>query len=96
MEIQTDTHDSDLYVSHRGIDGGPRWEISCDVTCDSCDSDDVLVSRDGSLYILNCEECFNKWSGSIERIITTDQDTGEITITDWSIAFSHSGYPNKY
>ena len=97
MQIETDPGGRyDLHAYHRGIDGGPRWELSVEITCDGCDSHDVSVIEDNTLIVLACHECSNWWLEDYAGLLHVDRDTGEIRRTTWTVPFTFDGRPNRY
>lgn len=96
MQIETDPGGRyDVHAYHRGIDGGPRWELSLEVEC-KCGSTDVSIRHDLDMITLVCSDCPNWWIGYEAELFIIDQDTGEIRLSSWNIPFSFDGRPNRY
>lgn len=98
MEIKTGNSAGkyDLHLYHRGINGGPRWEVSHNVVCDLCQKENASVDVSGDLIVFACHSCNNWHKDTLSNVLWTDTDTGEIRTSDWYMTFSLDGRANKY
>jgi hypothetical protein len=86
----------DLHAFHKGIEGGPRWEVSHNIVCEKCDTENTSIDVSGELIVFVCHQCDNWYKGSLSDIIWIDNDTGEIRTSDWNIPFELTGRANKW
>lgn len=98
MEIETeeDIDKYDLHAFHKGIDGGPRWEVSHNVVCDQCEEENASVDVSGELIVLTCHSCDNWHKDSLSNVLWTDKDSGEIRSSDWDMPFTLTGRANRW
>jgi hypothetical protein len=94
MKYETD--EAHIHAFHRGIDGGPRWELSAEIVCDRCEDTHTAVDVTGDGLMVVCHSCANWYYGSVSSTLFVDNRFGEIRCSDWNLPFTIEGTANTW